>query len=78
MRRAVGLPHEHGVLIVRVKHDSAAAQAGLTQGDLVTAVGGSPVHSIGDLDRAVRSAADEVNVSVLRGADPHDLAVRFG
>jgi DNA-binding MarR family transcriptional regulator len=77
MRRAVGLPEEHGVLILRVKRDSAADAAGLSQGDLVVQVDGTPVRSIGDLDRAVRSAETEINVSVLRGAEPHQLAVRF-
>jgi DNA-binding MarR family transcriptional regulator len=78
MRRAVGLSQEPGVLILRVRRDSAADQAGLAQGDLVVQVDGTPVRSIGDLDRAVRSAETEVKVSVLRGAEPREHAVRFG
>ena len=58
MRRAVGLAHEHGVLILRVEPDSPAEQADLSRGDLVVQVDGAPVHSIGDLERAVRGAAD--------------------
>jgi DNA-binding MarR family transcriptional regulator len=78
MRRAVGLAPDPGVLVVRVGQGSAAEQAGLSQGDLVVGVDGTPVRSIGDLDRAVRSAEAEARVSVLRGAEPHELAVRFG
>jgi DNA-binding MarR family transcriptional regulator len=77
MRRAVGLSQEPGVLILRVKRDSPADRAGLSQGDLVVEVGGTPVRSIGDLDRAVRKAETEVKVKVLRGAEPREVAVRF-
>lgn len=68
MRRAVGLADEAGVLIMRVAADSPAAAAGLGRGDLVTRAGGAPVRSIGDLERAVRSATGSVAVDVLRGA----------
>src|SRR6188472_1885684 len=51
MRRAVGLPERAGVLVLRVKRDSAAAAAGLERGDLVVAAGGEAVRSIGDLHR---------------------------
>jgi DNA-binding MarR family transcriptional regulator len=75
MRRAVGLPEAPGVLIVRVTVGSAADAGGLRRGDLVTAAGGSPVRSVGDLERAVRSAAGAVTVAVLRGAEPQELEV---
>jgi DNA-binding MarR family transcriptional regulator len=75
MRRAVGLPHETGVLIVRVKADSPADQAGLSQGDLVVKVGDEPVRSIGDLNRAVQRARADLSVDVLRGAEPRTFQV---
>jgi DNA-binding MarR family transcriptional regulator len=77
MRRAVGLSQEPGILILRVKPESPADRGGLSQGDLVVGVDDAPVRSIGDLDRAVRGAETEVAVDVLRGAEPHRLAVRF-
>ena len=75
MRRAVGLPADHGVLIVRVEPDSAAGRGGLAQGDLVVGIDDQPVRSVGDLDRAVRSAAERVRIEVLRGAEPKRLNV---
>ena len=75
MRQAVGLSDEPGVLVMRVRRDSPAQAAGLNRGDLVTGAGGSPVRSIGDLDRAVRAANGTLAVSVLRGAEPQELEV---
>ena len=77
MRRAVGLADEAGELILRVRRESPADAAGLSRGDLVTQAGDTPVRSIGDLERAVRAADGTLALSVLRGAEPHTLAVRF-
>ena len=55
MRRAVGLPDEPGVLVMRVGVDGPADAAGLSRGDLITAAAGAPVRSVGDLERAVRA-----------------------
>jgi DNA-binding MarR family transcriptional regulator len=78
MRRAVGLSQEPGVLVLRVRPGSPADGAGLAQGDLVVRAGDAPVRSIGDLDRAMRTASDEVTVDVLRGAEPRTFTVSFG
>jgi S1-C subfamily serine protease len=63
------------VLIVRVKSASAADQAGLSRGDLITRAGDTPVRSVGDLGRAVRAADGTLTLSVLRGADPRQVEV---
>ena len=78
MRRAVGLPDVSGVLILRVARSSAAEAAGVSRGDLVTAAGAAPVRSIGDLDRAVKAAGESLPISVLRGAEAHQLEVSLG
>jgi DNA-binding MarR family transcriptional regulator len=78
MRQAVGLSDEPGVLVMRVRRDSPAQSAGLTRGDLVTGAAGTPVRSIGDLDRAVRAANGTLALSVLRGAEPQELEVTLG
>ncbi|HEX8976680.1 MAG TPA: MarR family transcriptional regulator [Solirubrobacteraceae bacterium] len=78
MRRAVGLPDVAGVIVLRVARDSAAYAAGVSRGDLVTEAGGTPVRSIGDLERAVQRAEATLELKVLRGADPHGLEVSLG
>jgi len=78
MRRAVGLPDEPGVLVMRVAEPGAARAAGLARGDLITAAAGRPVRSIGDLARTVRSADGSVSLSVLRGAEPRQVEVALG
>jgi DNA-binding MarR family transcriptional regulator len=75
MRRAVGLDEEPGLLVVRVKSESAADTAGLSRGDLITAAAGTPVRSVGDLERAVRGANGTLALSVVRGVDARDVEV---
>jgi S1-C subfamily serine protease len=75
MRRAVGLEPEAGVLVVRVRSGSHADEAGLSRGDLITAAAGTPVHSVGDLERAVRAANGTLTLNVLRGVDPREVEV---
>jgi DNA-binding MarR family transcriptional regulator len=75
MRRAVGLPERAGVLVVRVKRDSAAAAAGLERGDLVVAAGGETVRRIGDLHRAVAHAKAKLGLEVVRGVDERSVEV---
>lgn len=73
MRRAVGLPDEPGVLVVRVGRESAADAAGVSRGDLITEAGASVVRSIGDLERAVRAADGSIALKVLRGAERREF-----
>jgi S1-C subfamily serine protease len=75
MRRAVGLPDEQGVLVLRVASGSAADRGGVRRGDLIRSAGQAPVGGVGDLDRAVRSADGAIELSVLRGAEPLSLDV---
>jgi S1-C subfamily serine protease len=60
---------------VRVKSESAADTAGLSRGDLITAAGGTPVRSVGDLERAVRSANGTLALSVVRGVEAREVEV---
>jgi DNA-binding MarR family transcriptional regulator len=75
MRRAVGLTERPGVLVLKVKRSSAADAAGLQRGDLVVGAGGTPVRSIGDLDRAVRKARATLKLDVVRGVDEREVEV---
>jgi S1-C subfamily serine protease len=63
------------VLVVRVSRDSAADAAGLSRGDLITEAAGETVRSLGDLERAVRSANGSLALKVLRGAEPREVEV---
>jgi DNA-binding MarR family transcriptional regulator len=75
MRRAVGLTERPGVLVLKVKRSSAADAAGLQRGDLVVGAGGTPVRSIGDLDRTVRKARATLKLDVVRGVDEREVEV---
>src|SRR3954451_12378337 len=75
MRRAVGLPERHGILVLRVKRGSAAETAGLARGDLVTAAAGADVHTIGDLHRALAHAGASVALDVVRGVEERAVTI---
>jgi DNA-binding MarR family transcriptional regulator len=75
MRRAVGLPDRHGVLVLKVTRDSAADKAGLERGDLVSGAAGSDIRTIGDLHRAVRKAGATLALDVVRGVDERAVEV---
>ena len=75
MRRAVGLPDRHGVLVLKVRRDSVADKAGLERGDLVTGAAGAEIRTIGDLHRAVRKAGATLALDVVRGVDERAVEV---
>src|SRR3954452_21746777 len=75
MRRAVGLPDRHGVLVLRVKRGSAADGGGLARGALVVGAAGAEVHTLGDLHRAVAHAGGTLKLEVVRGVDERALEV---
>src|ERR671934_310435 len=75
MRRAVGLPDRHGVLVLKVKRGSAAEAAGLERGDLVVGAGGAEVHTIGDLHRALAHADGSLALDVVRGVEERKVEV---
>jgi DNA-binding MarR family transcriptional regulator len=75
MRAAVGLPDESGLLVVKVSPAGAAETAGLKRGDLIRTVDGTPVDSLGDLNRAVHSSTGTIAVGILRGVEERDVAV---
>src|SRR5213593_1080155 len=68
-------PEAKGVLISDVGDDAPAHEA--LRGDVITALDGEPVHSVGELaDRAgARATAEPVRLSLRRGA--RDLTITF-
>lgn len=79
LRRAVGLPQRDGLLVRAVVDDSPAGRAGLGEGDLIVAVGGTPVVTVDDLHSALDSVdpAGSVVVRVVRGTEELELTVSF-
>jgi putative serine protease PepD len=69
-----------GAEVVTVEPDSAASEAGLQQGDVVTAVGDRAVTTSAELTAAVRSAApgDTVSLTVRRNGETATVEVTLG
>jgi putative serine protease PepD len=66
--------------VVEVVPGSAAADAGVEVGDVITAVGEVAVDTPDDLGRAIaeRAPGDEVAVTVERGSDTVTLTATLG
>lgn len=77
LRRAVGLPDAEGILVRAVEDGSPAAAAGLGDGDLITAAGGTPVTEVADLARAIDAAPEDgrMVLTVLRGTETREVEV---
>jgi membrane-associated protease RseP (regulator of RpoE activity) len=79
LRVHFGAPADAGVLVGEVEKDSPAGRAGVSVGDVVTAVDGSKVASSWDIARAVRSrtAGETVQLDVLRSRSTKTLPVKI-
>lgn len=77
LRRRVGLPEASGLLVRAVVEASPADAAGLAEGDLVTAVDGTPVTSVDDLWDALDGAGPTVELTVVRGTEERRVAVEL-
>ncbi|HEX2025631.1 MAG TPA: S1C family serine protease [Actinomycetota bacterium] len=77
MRRAVGLEERDGLMVRAVAEGSPAAAAGLRQGDLIVAAGGSEVGSADDLFEALdrAGAGGTVQLTVIRGDEERTVSV---
>ena len=79
LRASVGLSDRAGLLVRTVAADSAADDAGIHVGDLLTAAGGSDLTSVDDLHAALDAAraTGELALHLVRGSDDLDLTVTF-
>jgi S1-C subfamily serine protease len=71
---------DHGVLVVEVQSNGAAAQAGVQQGDVIVAIDGKEVDnqaSLGDV-LATKAPGDKVSISVYRGSQQLTFNVTLG
>jgi S1-C subfamily serine protease len=80
LRRRLGVDQETAVVVVEVQAGSPAADAGLQIGDVVVALGGIRIADPIDLRTVLRPerVGESIVVSVVRGGEPRDLALRIG
>jgi len=74
LRRAVGLPERDGLLVRQVEEGSAAADAGIAEGDLIVSADGRPVASADDLFEALGADGD-LEIGLVRGAEELSVTV---
>jgi serine protease Do len=74
------LPQVSGVLVQEVSGDSPAGRAGLASGDVIVAIDGKPVGTVGELQQTVaqHDPGDRVTVRYFRGGSARDVAVTLG
>jgi S1-C subfamily serine protease len=79
LRRAVGLPEQDGLLVRGVEEDSAAAAAGIEEGDLLVGAAGRALATVDDLYDVLDAAAPgtSITVDVVRGTEPRQVTVAF-
>ncbi len=78
LKASVG--QDQGLLLVTVEDDGPAAQSGLTVGDIIVALAGTPTQSLDDLRAGLASqqVGQPIPVRILRGGQPTDLSVTPG
>jgi serine protease Do len=75
LRRSVGLPERDGLLVRGVEDGSAAARAGIVEGDLIVEAAGRPVTDADELFDALSSAGDGFEVKIVRGTEERTVAI---
>lgn len=77
LRKAVGLPEADGLLVRMVEDGGHAARAGLQEGDLIVAAGGTQLDSVDRLHDVLDSATDRLDLTVLRGTEERSVTIEF-
>jgi serine protease Do len=72
--------HEKGVKITEVVKESAAAKAGLTEGDIITTVGGQKVEDPDELADIIqdKKPGEETEIAYIRGKKSQKVSVKLG
>ncbi|HVM13110.1 MAG TPA: trypsin-like peptidase domain-containing protein [Egibacteraceae bacterium] len=75
-----GLQVTEGAVVVDVEPGSPAEEAGLSRGDIITAIDGEEVDSMAVLVGQIRrySPGDEVELTVIRGTEERTIEVELG
>jgi serine protease Do len=77
LRASVGLPERVGLLVRGVEPGSAAAKAGIAEGDLLVATDGTPLDSIEALHDALAANIDTLSLTVVRGSEERIVVLDF-
>jgi S1-C subfamily serine protease len=79
MKKSLGVTADKGVVVMQVAPESAAAKAGLTKNDVITALGDQAVTTPEELRSAVQKAGagKEVTVKFQRGKEAKDVKVKL-
>jgi serine protease DegQ len=69
------VPAERGVLVLGVVGDSAATEAGVREGDVITSIGGEPIETVEDLLGRLRQfePGDTISLEVVRDGETQTL-----
>jgi serine protease Do len=80
IQRQLGLDVSKGAVVASVTPGSGADQAGLTQGDVITKIGGKDVNSADDVTAAVsdRKPGDTIDVTVERNGTTRTVTAKIG
>jgi serine protease DegQ len=80
LREALNLASESGIMIVRVEPDSPAEKGGVTLGDVLVALNGSPVRDIDDVQvyLAGEHVGRPVKASIIRGGTLVEVVITVG
>jgi serine protease Do len=76
LRRSVGLPERDGVLVRGVEDGSPAAAAGIQEGDLLVAAGGTEITDVDDLHDLLGKAGFPFELTLVRGTDERTVTVQ--
>lgn len=79
MRRAVGLPERHGLLVRGIESGGPAESAGIERGDLLVAAAGRELDGVDSLYEVLDgvSPGDAVDLTVVRGTDERRVTAHF-
>ena len=80
VRDQFGITVDEGAFVQSLVPDSAAADAGLEPGDVITAVDGEPTADSASVGAIIRQRApgDQVTISVLRGGEELEMTATLG
>jgi Do/DeqQ family serine protease len=78
--KSLNLPEARGVIVGQVQPDSAAARAGLKQGDVITALNGEPINDSNELRNHVADTlpGTEVTLTVFREGSEQQIRATLG